>query len=365
MRKETHEERQQMTPGEQEWYFKAGQRPFAEDGFTPELMTRIGLEAESRSTGAGIKSHKSMRGFAVAGLAAVLLLGILISPLGEWKRESGPAMLTAIPAPGSAVEEAPSAQAAASAQDDGFPPGSAPFEMDGQQYYMPLPLNRDKSRALAVETSAGIVWSPPPPMVNYIKPKLMHNTEPYSIYLTPKGQAELSKDTAQRIYTFPLYAGGSNSYYLLDSFYGAGDYVVMFYGSYTIGDSGNYNGTKLAFIDVRHAAAGESAQLHDILDITGSFSDKPSYIAVDKTMGSLLFVNYAEDIGHPNSMEAEILNLKTGTKRTVDQVSELKAPVLNAKIEYQLDGQKHNAEAVVYLGGWPAEQLFPLMFNKN
>ncbi|WP_150266484.1 hypothetical protein [Paenibacillus tepidiphilus] len=340
-------EQGQMTPGERDWYRKAGRRPFHEDGFTPQLMARIEEGAKGHSTGRGLL-RPAVR-YAGACLAAMVLLGMFFLPLGGWERENLSSKLSTILMPEHTAEEVSPASAAAPAVQDDIPKGSALFYIDGQRYYMPLPYDRDRSRALAVETSEGIVWSPPPPVVNYLKPKLKHNTEPYSLYLTPKGHAELSADTAQRIYTFPLYAGGANSYYELGWLTGVEDNIVMTYASYELGKTRSYKEPRLAVIDLKQVAAGEPA----VPGVLWEFkkSNNPSLLAVNNEQEELLLVYYTDFKNNKKQIDASAIDMATGTVRKVSEVSEILYPSFEPiEIQYKVGQTEYTAETMLFAG---------------
>ncbi|WP_019909160.1 hypothetical protein [Paenibacillus sp. HW567] len=275
--------------GEKEWYGKAGRSPFVEDGFTPELMARIEAAADShRAAKRRFHSGKSL-GFTC--LAALLLLGVLVWPLNGWGKGDFTGKLSSLwrTSTGAAV------QPSISPQTYNPPIGSAEFEIGGMKYYMPLPLDRNKGFAKAVETSAGIVWSPPPPRVDYLKPKYTHNTEPYTLYLTPKGHSELSAASAKRIYTFPLYAGGAQTYFELGYIFGTGDYLLFTHSAYTLGTERIPNTGKISVIDIRKAEEGELIVPRELQEFDSTYSLYKSFMAIDQDREELLLVYYTQD----------------------------------------------------------------------
>lgn len=151
----------------------------------------------------------------LTSVAMILLIGALNLPIGAWKSH-GPVQSSSVQSQAAGI--LPSSTPATNDKALEPPTSPAEFEISGKKYYMPLPMSRDKSKAYAVETTAGILWSPPPPMVDYKKPKYTHHTEPFTLYLSSKDQTELSASSATRIYTFPLYAGGASTYQYLSGF---------------------------------------------------------------------------------------------------------------------------------------------------
>jgi hypothetical protein len=326
-----------MGNGTPEWVREAGRRPFQMDGFTPELMARIELAAEKRS--AAGRRFLSLKSFSIAGLSAVLLFGILVWPLGGLgkARYTGEiASLFKDPASAAVQPSAsPSASPSAASQGLGLYMSSAEFELGGQKYYMPMPLDRNKERAKAVETSRGIVWSPPPPIVDYLKPKYTHNTEPYTLYLTPKGHSELSADSAKRLYTFPLYAGGAQTYFDLAYIFGAGDYLLFINSAYTLGKGPVIGSGKISALDLRDAAAGEVTAPKDLFTFTdSSYTFYRSFIAVDQDREELLLVDYKEDGKGGFTQSAELYNIASGSTQTITGTVTTEEKVRTVKVYY-------------------------------
>ncbi|MHA6530405.1 hypothetical protein [Paenibacillus sp. BAC0078] len=282
-------EENSVMAGEKEWYAKAGRSPFVEDGFTPELMARIEAAADSHRTAK--RRFRSGKSLGFTCLAALLLFGVLVWPLDEWGKGDFTGKLSSLwhTSTGAAV------QPSASPQTYNPPIGSAEFEIGGMKYYMPLPLDRNKGMAKAVETSAGVVWSPPPPMVDYMKPDYTHNTEPYTLYLTPKGHSELSAASAKRIYTFPLYAGGAQTYFYLGDIYGAGDYLLFIHSAYTLGPTKKPNTGKISVIDIRKAEEGELIVPRELPAVDSSYGLYKSFMAIDQDREEVLYVYYTQD----------------------------------------------------------------------
>ncbi|WP_054941841.1 hypothetical protein [Paenibacillus ihuae] len=357
-----------------EWYRQAGRSPFQEDGFTPELMARIELTADSRA--AAGRRFFSRKRFSLAGLSALLLLGVLVWPLGSFDKGDYAGQIASLFGKTTAAAVQPSAVPApsAAAKDYNPPVGSAEFEIGGQKYYMPLPLDRNKSLAYAAETSEGIVWSPPPPMVDYMKPKYTHNTEPYSLYLTPKGHPELSAASAKRIYTFPLYAGGAQTYYKLSFVDGAGKYALLISGTYTLGgELVNSSKAKLSVLDVQKAAAGATVTPREILTVEKEYGYYKSFISIDLEHEELLLVYYTPGDNEKWITHNKLYNLESGESQvltgeiTIDQkdsgaksakiTTSFSDSDLNALIQskiltahYEVNGEKRSPEFTLPLG---------------
>jgi hypothetical protein len=351
-----------MMSGTQDWYDKAGRNPLSEPGFTPQLMARIEQAAEKRSSEKSGQRHRFGRIAGFSGLAAVLLFGVLLWPFGEWgkgnpagglaaifNRNSGAAAVQPLASPSAS----PSAASSASPQSYNPPLGSAEFELGGVKYYMPLPSNRDKERAFAADTTAGIVWSPPPPMVNYSKPAYTHPTEPYTLYLSPKGQPELSEATAKRIYSFPLYAGGSQTYYELDgALYPGGDYIIMISNTITLGKTGSARSTPytLSTLNVAAAAAGEPVTPVNLLTLSNEYSVYKSYLAFDNINNDMLLVYYSDN-GHEGYKEhARLYNLATGEMQNVSSKIQIEVQGVEQTATYEIKGKRHQAGLGLLLG---------------
>lgn len=319
------------------WVREAGRRPFQKDGFTPELMARIELAAEKRPV-AG-RRFLSLKSFSIAGLSAVLLFGILIWPLGGLSKAGYTGEIASLfKDPTSAAVQpsaSPSASPSSASQGLGLYMSSAEFELGGQKYYMPMPLDRDKDRAKAVETPLGIVWSPPPPMTDYLKPKYTHNTEPYELYLTPKGHSKLSADSAKRLYTFPLYVGGAQTYFALGSIFSAGNYLVFTNGSYTLGKERTVNGAELSAINLKKVDAGEKVIPVKILTFTSSaYSTHRSFIASDHEREELLMVDYTEDGGGGYIQQAKLYDFAKGKTQILTGIVTTEKKTRPAKLIY-------------------------------
>ncbi|CAM4185492.1 hypothetical protein [Paenibacillus typhae] len=350
-----------------EWYREAGRGPFAEDGFTPQLMARIELAAERRN-GAG--RFVLRRRIGIAGVTAVLLLGVLLWPLADGGREGYTAQISSFFGEKNAAavppSASPSATPATAAEAYNPPQGSAEFELGGLKYYMPLPSNVDKTYAQVLETPLGIVWSPPPQMTDYLKPKYTRNTEPYSLYLTPKGHVELSADSAKRIYTFPLYVGSAQTYFGLGQFYSAGDYLLVAHYSHRLGDELELRKWKLSKINLKEAAAGKVSAPEEILNLDASFTVYRSFMAINPDREELLVVNYTGDGKGGYIQKSKLYDIAGGKsqllkKEVLIENKEKPSVILFSQnvytvrqgagvAHYEFNGKKYAAEVVLLTG---------------
>ncbi|MRN55777.1 hypothetical protein [Paenibacillus monticola] len=352
MKRRTDEENHVMI-GQTDWYAQAGKRPFREDGFTLALMTQI----EQAATAGSIKTHKRFRvrkSFVFTALAMLLLLGTLIWPFREWRNGH----LASSPlTPFQAAAPMPTVTPTATGKDYVPPIGSAEFEFSGKKYYMPLPLDRNKERAYAAETSAGIIWSPAPPVVNYTKPKYTHPTEPYTLYLSPKDQPELSAATALRVYTYPLYAGGAQSYYDLGTIYGVGDYALIITGTFTLGTNKRTE-AELSLIDTRKVSASKVVVPRNLLTFDSSLSLYRSYLAIDKQNEELLLVNYTDNKKGGFDQHAKLYDLESGHIQQLDSVIRIDINGTVETVIYEVKGEKRTAEMGMKLGQqWYLDQF--------
>ncbi|ETT67240.1 hypothetical protein BSK66_21645 [Paenibacillus odorifer] len=334
--------------GQTDWYAEAGKRPFIEDGFTPELMMRIEQAAVNKNS--GYKRYWMNKNVLLTSLATVLLIGALTLPMGVWKN-TGPIHSPSVQSQGAGI--LPSSSSATN--DKALEPPTSPveFEISGKKYYMPLPMNRDKSKAYAVETTAGILWSPPPPMVDYKKPKYTHPTEPFTLYLSSKDQTELSASSATRIYTFPLYGGGASTYQYLSGFFGAGDYVLLISFKMTLG-VGMYEDVKFSMLNVKKAAAGESVVPIALASFDNTLLEYKSLIAVDKEHGQLV-LSYLEYAGDKKYKEKTVLydmeTMSIPTPATAIGFKEIKGETLI--MDYKVGGEQRKADILTKAGlGW-------------
>lgn len=362
MKTRYEDEQVKVMSGEKDWYKRAGRNPLVEPGFTPQLMARIEEAANETSTRTSGLHRRFSRMAALGGLAAILLLGALVWLFGPGAGLDPSGGLAAVfkPSSGAAAvmsSASPSApqNAASSALPQAYNPpvGSAEFEIGGMKYYMPLPMNRDKTRARAVETNAGIVWSPPPPMVNYSKPKYTHPTEPYTLYLSPKGQPELSEATAKRIYTLPLYAGGSQRYYELTGICDGGDYVVLAIGTITLGKGIGRTPEKLSVLNLKSAAAGETVTPQELLDLSSlstEFSNYRSFVAFDKLNSEMLLVYYSKNNNNGYDVHSSLYDIATGATMDVGSKIGIDVQGLQYTANYEVNGKKRSAELILYLG---------------
>lgn len=334
--------------GQRDWYAQAGKRPFNEEGFTPQLMMRIEQAAANKTS--GYKRYRMNKNVVLTSLAMFLLIGALTLPMGVWKNQ-GPVYPTSGQSQAAGV--IPSSSPATNDNEFDPPIGSAQFEIGGKKYYMPLPLNRDKNRAHAVETTAGILWSPPPPMVDYKKPKYTRPTEPFTLYLSSKDQTELSASSATRIYTFPLYAGSASTYQYLSGFYGAGDYVLLITYTWTLGADKPENG-RFSILNVKEAAAGETVVPKELTNFDDTILNYKYLFAVDKEYEHLVisYLEYPVDKTYQDKTvlyDLETLNIRTPAS-TIG-FKEIKGDSLT--MDYEVDGEQCKADIIVKGGlGW-------------
>lgn len=334
--------------GQNDWYAQAGKRPFIEDGFTPELMMRIEQAAVLKNKSRG--RYRINKSVLLTSVAMILLIGALNLPLGVWKSH-GPVQSSSVQSQASGI--LPSTSPAANDKALEPPVGSALFEISGKKYYMPLPLDRNKAMAYAVETTAGILWSPPPPMVDYKKPKYTHPTEPYTLYLSSKDQTELSVSSATRIYTFPLYAGSASTYQYLGGIYGAGDYILFSSYQKTLG-VGMYEEGKLSTLNVKKAAAGETVVPIDLKSLDNTILDYKSIIAIDKKYKQLVFsyLEYPVDKTYQDkTVLYDLETLSIQTPASAIGFKEIKGDALT--MNYKVDGELRKANIIAKSGmGW-------------
>lgn len=339
--------------GQTEWYAEAGKKPLNEDGFTPQLMLRIEQAASNNIP--GYKRYRIHKHMVLTSLAAIMLIGAISVPMGVWKNQGS--ILSALVHSSSVQSQAagvlPSASPAMNDKEYAPPVGSAQFEIGGKKYYMPLPLDRDKNRAYAVETTAGILWSPPPPMVDYKKPKYTHPTEPFTLYLSSKDQMELSPSSAARIYTFPLYAGSASTYQYLNGFYGAGDYILLVTYTRTLGADKPENG-RFSILNVKEAAAGETAVPKELTNFDETLLNYKYLIAVDKEYEQLIFSYLEYPVDKTYQDKTVLFDLETLSVQTPASAigfRQIKGDSLT--MDYEVDGGIRKADILVKGGfGW-------------
>lgn len=360
MKREDGDEQVQVMSGTKDWYDKAGRSPFTEPGFTPQLMARIEQAAEERTPGKIVHLHRVSRVAGLGGLTAVLLFAVLLWPFGAWGNSHSMGQLSSMfkTSSGAAVVQpsaSPAATSSTSQQSYNPPLGSAEFELGGVKYYMPMSSDRNKELARAVETNAGIVWSPPPPVVNYSKPGYTHPTEPFALYLSPKGQPELSVASAKRIYTFPLYAGGSQSYYELGEIYAGGDYVVMISGTFTLGKNGTRTPAKFSAVNVTAAAAGETVTPVELLTVKNEYFEYKSYVAIDRVNEDMLLVYYSDNGHNGYNVHGRLYDVATGEVQNVDSKISMDIQGRQQTAAYEVNGEKRQADVALLLG----QQWYP------
>lgn len=334
--------------GQTEWYAEAGKKPLNEEGFTPQLMLRIEQAASNNIP--GYKRYRIHKHMVLTSLAAIMLIGAISVPMGVWKNQ-GSIHSTSVHS--QAARILPSASPAINDKEYEPPVGSAQFEIGGKKYYMPLPLDRNKSKAYAVETTAGILWSPPPPMVDYKKPKYTHPTEPFTLYLSSKEQTELSASSATRLYTFPLYAGSASTYQYLSGFFGAGDYILLSTYTKTIGKDIMENG-KFLTLNVKEAMTGENVVLKELTSFDWDLLNYKSIIAIDKEHEQLIFSYLEYPVDKTYQDKTVLFDLETLSVQTPASTIGFREINGNAlMMEYEMNGELYKADILMKSGpGW-------------
>ncbi|OBZ19196.1 hypothetical protein A8L34_06620 [Bacillus sp. FJAT-27264] len=334
------------------WYSVAGKNPLREQGFTPELMLRIEQAAVHRHLRYSIKFKLGKRRV-LTGLAAALLVILLVWPnIGLKQKDLN-------------AESAIKTQSASASQP--FPsPGatkylptfsSADFEFNGINYFMTLPLDRDKNASYAADTSEGILWSPAPPMKKNQKTKLLYPTEPYTLYLSSKEQTELSPYSARRVYTFPLYAGGAQVYNFLIGIYGFGEHVFLATGAQNANELTAFP-LKVSVLNMKQVASGETVKPREFLTLDPSLNDQiKSFLAFDQQHESILIVDLAIEQSGNNKDRVRLYDLKSQTMRELDSAIEIEKEGSVAITSYKLDGVKRTAEIFMKIGWqWYADE---------
>lgn len=334
--------------GQNDWYAQAGKRPFIEDGFTPELMIQIEQAATLKNKNQ--RRYRINKSVLLTSVAMILLIGALNLPIGAWKSQ-GPVQSSSVQSQAAGI--LPSSTPATNDKALEPPTSPAEFEISGKKYYMPLPMSRDKTKAYAVETTAGILWSPPPPMVDYKKPRYTHPTEPFTLYLSSKDQTELSASSATRIYTFPLYAGGASTYQYLSGVFGAGDYVLLTSYKKTLG-ADKYEDGKFSMLNVKKAAAGETVVPIALKSFDDTLLEYKSIIAIDKEHEQLV-LSYLEYAGNLEYKEKTVLydmeTMSIPTPAIVIGFKEIKGETLT--MDYKVGGEQRKADILMKAGyGW-------------
>lgn len=334
--------------GQNDWYAQAGKRPFIEDGFTPELMIQIEQAAVLKNK--SYKRYRINKSMLLTSVAMILLIGALNLPMGVWK-SNGPIQSSSVQSQAAGI--LPTSSPATNDKALEPPTSPAEFEINGKKYYMPLPMSRDKSKAYAVETTAGILWSPPPPMVDYKKPKYTHPTEPFALYLSSKDQTELSASSATRIYTFPLYAGSASTYQYMNGFYGAGDYILLTSSTRTLGSEKPENG-RILILNVKRAAAGETVVPKELTNFDETLLSYKYLFAVDKE-NEYLVISYLEYPVDKTYQDKTVLydleTLSTRTTATTKGFKDIEGETLT--MDYEVDGVLRKADIIVKGGlGW-------------
>ncbi|SET67339.1 hypothetical protein [Paenibacillus sp. NFR01] len=348
---------QPQMSSDKDWYEKAGRMPLQEKGFSPELMCKIVLAEENGArTGHRRFGWKIGRALALGSCLAAVLAVLIIWPFGEGGAPAGNNTGAAAVQPSTA----PVAQPGKSANKYNPPPGSAEFEIDGQKYYMPLPSDREQARATAVKTSAGIVWSSPPPVADYLKPGYTHPTEPYSLYLSPAGQPELSADTAQRVYTYPLYAGSAQTFNVLGYLGGAKDYLLIANVTYTIGEKATYGDVVLSVMNIADFAAGKNVKPEPLVTLDSHWQKElrtyRSLIGLDKEHEEMVFVTYTKEPGAAYTPKVTLFDLGTGVSREIESIVQVEMQGIHGTAVFEVDGEKRSADVEMLTGeAWTKE----------
>lgn len=270
----------------------------------------------------------------LTSLAMFLLIAVLNLPMGVWKNQ-GPVQSSSVQSQAAGI--LPSSTPAANDKAFEPPVGSALFEISGKKYYMPLPLDRNKERAYAVETTAGILWSPPPPMVDYKKPKYTHPTEPFTLYLSSKDQTELSASSATKVYTLPLFASGVQSYNDLIDIYSVDKYVILLDSTYTLGASRNFK-PRMSVIDMSKFVKGEAVRPKGLFAMDTFFNLEDSAMAIDRHNEEIL-------VGSSNN-KARLYDIESGDMQELNIVPRTDISKSIPSIIFEVKGKTRSAELI-------------------
>ncbi|MFF2909604.1 hypothetical protein [Paenibacillus sp. NPDC057934] len=327
------------------WYRNAGKQPLREQGFTPELMLRIEQAAAHRNSRDFIKFNLG-KSRVLTGLAAALLVLFLLWPKdgiqqGDLNSESAIKSQSAtssqpFPSPG-ATKYLPTFN-------------SADFEFNGKNYFMTLPLDRDRNGSYAADTSEGILWSPAPPMKKHTKTKLLYPTEPYTLYLSSKEQTELSPYVARRVYTFPLYAGGAQAYNFLVGIYGFGENVFLITGAQNVDEITAFP-LRISMLNMEQVASGKLVKPRELFTLETSSNDQnKSFLAFDQQGQSILLVDIATGQSENDKDRVRLYDLKSQTMRELDTAIEMGKEGSVVIAQYKLVGVKRSAEIFMKIG---------------
>lgn len=327
--------------GQTDWYKEAGRRPFREEGFTTELMQRIEAAADGPH---GEKNRFSRRKRAIyLSLVSAFLICIVIWQAG------GANSLLELNSKTHLLQNAaaiPSLKPTAEPQLYTPPIGSAEFEFSGKKFYMPLPLDRDKSIAYAVETSRGILWSPPPHAVNYNKRLDFHPTEPRILYLSNKDNPELSATSATKVYSYPLFASDENTYNYVYGVFGAGDYAIVMSYSKTVGSKASSKPI-LSVMDVRKVVPGGTVVPRELFTLDDpALNVYRSLTAIDKQHGEFIMLYSVADGEGGYGYKAVVYDFDSGQKHELNS----KFQIQDSTVTYEADGEKRNLEIFIKTG---------------
>ncbi|MDQ0192685.1 hypothetical protein [Paenibacillus wynnii] len=335
------EDKEHVMVGHTDWYRQAGRRPLREEGFTPELMQRIEAASVSPHKGNARFSRGKRPVFLL--LASAFVICILI-----WQAGGINGLQTLIPK-GHPLQKAaarPSSEPTVEPQVYSPPVGSAEFEFSGKKYYMPLPLDRDKRIAYAVETSQGILWSPAPHGVNYNKYLFFHPTEPRVLYLSSKENSELSATSATKVYSYPLFASDENTYNYVSGVFGVGDYAIVMSYSKTVGTKASSKQI-LSVVDVRKVVPGGTVVPRELFTLDDpALNVYRSLTAIDKQHGEFIMLFSVADGEGGYGYKAVVYDFDSGQKHELNAQFQIQ----ESTVTYETDGEKRNIEIFIKTG---------------
>ncbi|MFE4711364.1 hypothetical protein ACFRAM_10870 [Paenibacillus sp. NPDC056722] len=334
------------------WYRDAGKNPLREQGFTPELMVRIEQAAVHRNPQDFIKFNIG-KSKVLTGLAAALLVLFLLWPKDEIQQGDLNSESTLKSQSATASQPFPSPGATK------YLPtfNSADFEFNGKNYFMTLPLDRDRNASYAADTPEGILWSPAPPMKKNQTTKLLYPTEPYTLYLSTKEQTELSPYSARKVYTFPLYAGGAQAYNFLIGIYGFGEKVFLATGAQNANELTAFP-LRISMLNMKRVASGGLVEPQELLTLdTSSNDESKSFLAFDQQHESILLVDIAIGQSRNDKDRVRLYDLQSQTMRELDTAIEMGQEGSVAIAQYKLGGVKRSAEIFMKIGWqWYADE---------